>query len=171
MNYESMGADLSPCGKYRYTLERVWDRSKPTCTFIGLNPSTADCSQDDATIRRCVAFAKSWGCGKLIMVNLWPYRATQPAQMLRNFDSGDDSWADVFDRNMEVVLDAVMESEYSIAVWGNHGAKIEDTLMILERSVRFGLHHLARNKSGQPSHPLYLSADLRPKPFTWGKSP
>ena len=39
-------ARLSDCGTYRYTLGRRWDDG-PTATFVMLNPSTADASQDD----------------------------------------------------------------------------------------------------------------------------
>lgn len=51
-------ADISECQNYRYSLERVWDQNKPIIGFIGLNPSTADSTEDDATIRRCIQFAK-----------------------------------------------------------------------------------------------------------------
>jgi hypothetical protein len=35
--------------KHRYVLTRVWDESKKTIAFIGLNPSTATASTDDPT--------------------------------------------------------------------------------------------------------------------------
>ncbi|HDR2355042.1 TPA: DUF1643 domain-containing protein [Enterobacter roggenkampii] len=38
-------AIFSPCGKYRYSLSRVWDDSKPYTLFIGLNPSYADADE------------------------------------------------------------------------------------------------------------------------------
>jgi hypothetical protein len=49
--------------------------------IIGLNPSTADAISDDATIRRCVGLAKREGCGRLVMLNLFAFRATTPADM------------------------------------------------------------------------------------------
>jgi hypothetical protein len=49
--------------------------------FVGLNPSTADETSDDPTIRRCIAFAKSWGYSALCMTNLFAYRATDPKIM------------------------------------------------------------------------------------------
>ena len=49
--------------------------------FIGLNPSTADETIDDPTIRRCISFSKDWGYGALCMTNLFAFRATDPAVM------------------------------------------------------------------------------------------
>ena len=34
-------ASLSPCGQYRWWLERVWQPAAPRLLFIGLNPSPA----------------------------------------------------------------------------------------------------------------------------------
>ncbi|HHC7270859.1 TPA: DUF1643 domain-containing protein [Vibrio parahaemolyticus] len=65
-------AKLSDCRTYRYELWRIWDEQKPYAMFVGLNPSTADETEDDPTIRRCIYFAKSWGYGGLCMANLPP---------------------------------------------------------------------------------------------------
>ena len=77
---DDRGADISPCGKYRYSLWRDWDWQgfANRVMFVGLNPSTADATNDDPTIRRCVRFATDWGFGGLVMVNLFAYRATDP---------------------------------------------------------------------------------------------
>lgn len=74
-------ATLSEDRKYRYTLTRIWDETKPKVMFIGLNPSTADETKDDPTIIRCINFAKSWGYGGLEMTNLFAFRATNPKVM------------------------------------------------------------------------------------------
>ena len=49
--FDDNGADFSPDRKHRYSLWRIWDRSKPLVMFIGLNPSTANESDNDPTIR------------------------------------------------------------------------------------------------------------------------
>ncbi len=72
------GAVISDCGKYRYTLEREWMTGQGTCLFVMLNPSTADASEDDPTIRRCIGFAQRWGYQRLTVGNLFAYRATDP---------------------------------------------------------------------------------------------
>lgn len=52
--------------------------------FIGLNPSTADEEMDDPTIRKCINFAKGWGYGEIIMVNLFAFRSTDPSLLIRD---------------------------------------------------------------------------------------
>lgn len=56
-------AEISDCGRYRYRLSRWWgDKDDPDrAVFVMLNPSTADASNDDPTIRRCIGFAQSHG--------------------------------------------------------------------------------------------------------------
>ena len=65
-------AVLSPCGTYRYRLDRSWN--KDVCApmvWVMLNPSTADADEDDSTLRRVTAFSKKAGCGGLVVVNLF----------------------------------------------------------------------------------------------------
>lgn len=49
--------------------------------FVMLNPSIADDTFDDPTIRRCVGFAKRWGYCGLVVTNLFAYRATDPKDL------------------------------------------------------------------------------------------
>ena len=144
-------AAISDCGKYRYELKRNWGDG-PTCGFIMLNPSTADASIDDPTIRRCIGFAKREGCGGLIVVNLYAYRATKPA----------DLWA--LDPSERIggpeagirLHKAVAESEIMIAAWGAKTHRAEHWIV-----ERYGarLKCLGKTKEGHPRHPLYVRAD------------
>lgn len=65
-------------GDYRYLLTREWDSQGKIVTFIMLNPSRADALLNDPTITRCLNFARSWGYGRLEVVNLFAYRTPQP---------------------------------------------------------------------------------------------
>src|SRR6185503_13192521 len=76
--YTHSGAAYSSDEKYRYILIREWDSKLPTLNFIGLNPSTATEIILDNTIRRVVSYCKLWGFGKLIVTNIFAYRATNP---------------------------------------------------------------------------------------------
>ena len=57
---ENSWATFSSCGKYRYTLGRVWDADKPLLLFVMLNPSTADSYKNDPTVRRCIKWARRY---------------------------------------------------------------------------------------------------------------
>ena len=149
-------AILSADRKYRYVLTRIWDEAKPTVVFIGLNPSTADEEVDDETIRKCIGYAKRWGYGKLIMVNLFAFRSTDPSMLKRVEDPvGPD--------NGSYIQKCVSESNLVIACWGNHG-KLLNRDKVLMGSLP-NLVCLKRNKNGTPRHPLYLSKDITPMPY------
>ena len=66
---------------YRYALYRIWNKHLPKVLFIGLNPSTADETKNDPTIRRCIGYAKKWNYGGFIMGNIFAYRSTNPKKL------------------------------------------------------------------------------------------
>lgn len=89
-------AEFSPDRRYRYTLWRTdlqadrelfvtafntvrnAERLNQFVQFIGLNPSTADETNDDPTLKKCMKFAHRWGFGSMCMTNLFAFRATEP---------------------------------------------------------------------------------------------
>jgi Protein of unknown function (DUF1643) len=88
----SSGAIFDLTNRYRYVLWRTWDRHAPVVTFVMLNPSAADAGNDDPTIRRCVAFARGWGFGGVLVVNLVGCRTAQPVALREASDpSGPDN--------------------------------------------------------------------------------
>lgn len=140
-------ADISPCGKYRYELRRIWDLNKPLACLVGLNPSTADAKEDDPTIRRCIDFVTGWGYGGFIMVNLFAWRAIDPKElMLQEHRVG------AF--NNKYILDAVSRAKLVVFCWGNWGGifgRDEEVIRMVPDAQCFGL-----TKDGHPKHPLYL---------------
>lgn len=139
-------AGFSRCRRYRYWLRRDWDRALPQCAFIGLNPSTADAQTDDPTLRRCMGFARQWGYGSLLLVNLFGFRATDPAALSTVSDP-------VGPRANHWLRRAAAESPLLVAAWGNGG-------QLFERATRVA--HLIHNAQclgvtaqGMPRHPLY----------------
>ena len=146
------GATFSSCQRYRYTLWHRWSKGE-TVQFIGLNPSTADATLDDPTIRRCIGFAKTWGFGSLIMTNLFAWRATQPKDMLSTIDPvGPDN-----DDALNVVY---AHTALTVAAWGVYGAHLGRDKVVRKMFPR--LYYLQLTEDGHPKHPLYLPATLRP---------
>ena len=153
-------AEFSECRHYRYSLRIVWESSLPLASFIGLNPSTADEWQDDPTVRRCRNFAEAWNCGGLLMLNIFAFRATDPADM-KKFEEP------VGPRNTASYLIEQLAScgGPHIAAWGKHAAHRERG-----EHIRLNVPHLdclASNLDGSPKHPLYLKGNLKPIPFNY----
>jgi len=145
------GAKFSEDRVYRYLLWRKWS-DFPCAMFIGLNPSTADENVDDPTIRRCVSFAKSWGCGGIHMLNLFAFRATKPEEMKKADDPYGPDNEDFLKTNLLI-------SDPVVACWGIHGAfknRAVEIRKLLPSLKCFGL-----TKAGHPRHPLYLSKETR----------
>ena len=157
-------AFLSNCGQYRYILTRVWDSSLGFVRFILLNPSTADHEQDDPTVRRCVNYAKSWGCGGLEILNLFAYRATSPKE-LKNADRPIGSINDLFLVGDMPGTEYSAAPKYVICGWGTHGRFMDRGSDVMEMLGR--VHCLKINGDGTPGHPLYLRADLKPIKYRW----
>ena len=149
-------AKLSECRQYRYALWRTWDDSKPYAMFVGLNPSTADETDDDPTIRCCIVFAKDWGYGGLCMANLFAYRATDPSNMFSAQDPigpQNDVWLERLAKDAGIV----------VAAWGNHGGHLGRSKIV--SALIPNLQCLKVNKSGEPAHPLYQPSTAKPIAF------
>ena len=107
-------AEFSPCRQYRYSLWRYWDEHKRYAVFVCLNPSTADETKDDPTVRRCINFAKGWDYGGMIMLNLFALRSTDPKRLkLVDDPVGPD--------NDFHLRSASSKAGITIAAWGIHG--------------------------------------------------
>jgi hypothetical protein len=156
------GASMSACGAFRYRLWRQWDEGKPRVLFVMLNPSTADGTLDDPTIRKCLGFAKRLGYGGIEVVNLFAFRATDPGDLsAAGWPVGPDN-----DTHIRTACGSVGGV---ICAWGSN---VDRSPAAKDRAaaVRSLLHEvwgrceaLAHTKSGQPSHPLMLSYDRAPE--------
>lgn len=157
-------AVLSDDERYRYLLGREW-ADGPTAVVIMLNPSTADHQQDDPTIRRLTGengFARRWGCGALLAVNLYAWRATQPTDLWR----ADDPVGPENDAYLYAAADIAASTDGPIvAAWGTN-ARADRIAAVLELPGMDRLSALTLTKGGQPAHPLYLRSDLTPRPWS-----
>lgn len=142
---------------YRYTLSRRWDPEGPVASFVMLNPSTATAFDDDPTIRRCVSFARGWGCAGLLVLNLFAYRSTDPLALARV----DDPVGPYNDLLLSVMLrpDRSTVMGPVVAAWGNHGRLQGRGRAVTDMLTRAGvqLRCLGTTGAGEPCHPLYLA--------------
>lgn len=143
-------------GMHRYSLSRTWDNNKAAVMFIGVNPSRADATYNDATIIRCINFAKSWGYGSLWFGNLYSYRTPYPTELVLNLETACNDKTDY-----ELGL-MIQKSDRVICAWGSwtfEGFK-ERARMVhdLVRMLHKNPYCLGTNKDGQPKHPLYLAS-------------
>lgn len=160
------GAIISASGKYRYALWRRVSDSPVQCMFLMLNPSTADANDDDPTVRRCVGYARDWGCGTLTVCNLFAWRSTDPDALIGMRSPvaiGPDN--DTYIRTFA----ATVFPGPIICGWGAHKAAT-----IRSREVRamfaadgIPLYTLSLTDGGYPGHPLYLPKTATPKVYGW----
>jgi len=149
------GAYFSNNRKYRYTLFRIWDSEKQYAVFIGLNPSTADETQNDPTVTRCINYAKAWGYGGLYMLNIFAYRATDPREMKK-------AASPIGDENNHWILHVCNRAGIIVACWGTHGTFLNRHKEILKLLDLHNVWCLGVTKDNIPKHPLYLKSNLEP---------
>ena len=128
------------------------------------NPSTADHTVDDPTIRRCLGFARAWGYEAIEVVNLWSWRATDPTEVVRNL-------ADAATQTTDTVLLEVAEACSTIvAAWGFSGGTAwgkerAEAVVALLRFHGAELVCLGRTNNDSPRHPLYIAKKQKPEPY------
>lgn len=160
---DDRSAELSPCGIYRYALTREWDDGR-CVAWLMFNPSTANATEDDATIRKCVGFSKRWGYGRMIVVNLYAVRNRDPKAVARTVDP-------VGPMNDYWIRQAFGESRQVVCAWGcaqhmpSIGQRIIDVLAFAELE-RCETVCLGRRGDGHPRHPLMLSYSTERQTYT-----
>ncbi|RZS80608.1 DUF1643 domain-containing protein [Pigmentiphaga kullae] len=162
-----MSAIISPCGLYRYRLERDVGMDGPVYAFFGINPSTADAREDDATVRKWTGFVKAWGGSRFVVGNVWPLRATDVRLLARS-----TRWLDIYRENQRHILAMAVEADILVPCWGDR-AKVPrsmhneiDELLSLLLGTRKPVMHFGLTKSGDPKHPLMLAYSTPLTPWT-----
>ncbi len=150
------GAEFSVCRRYRYQLWRQWRDDGHTICFIMLNPSTATDILNDPTVERCQRRASMLGAGRLVVVNIFAWRATDPQDMLTAADP-------VGPLNNQAILEEALAADQVILAWGNHGKHLgRGDVRVLLKEANVHPMVLQMTQEGEPQHPLYLSYKLKP---------
>ena len=142
--------------------------------FVMLNPSKADETRDDATIRKCRGFAKRWGFGWMHAVNLSPLMATRPDDLVKGLPEP----VCVQARNKRVIQETVSKSDLIVVAYGNAALlflkvesaqnRVPDIVWPIWDVGRY-VYCLGTTQYGQPRHPVRVSYEIEPLPF--GEAP
>lgn len=151
-------AIFDPDGQYRYWWARAWDPTRPLVNFVLLNPSTADASQPDPTLRRCLGFARQWGYGGVIITNLFAFRATNPQGLQLPADP-------VGPENDAYLIRAAATADRVITGWGVHGTLHQRAAAVCRLLAPWPLWVLGWTQASHPRHPLYLPRTAVPIPW------
>lgn len=159
-----MTAIISPCGKYRYRLERTVGMEGPVYAFFGVNPSTADATIDDQTVKKWIGFTKLWGGSRFIVGNVFAYRSKDVKALATVADPFGD---DIGDHTTDLINDA----DILVPCWGNTD-KVPPKLrfafdVLLDALLSSGkpVRHFGLTKSGDPGHPQMLAYATPLLPF------
>ena len=159
-------AEFSPCRLWRYWLEIVWDEALPPMIAAMLNPSTADEVSNDPTVERQQRRAAMLGFGRLIVVNVFGWRSTDPAGLhIASDPVGPEN-------DLAIRRAAALASEHDglfLCGWGTHAERVRPgrpaEILRIARDAGAVPHALRVNRDGSPQHPLYVGYAVAPTPM------
>src|SRR4051812_10404535 len=67
---------ISDCGTWRYLFGCRWDKRRGVALFILLNPSMGEPKKLDATMKKCIGFARRWHLGGFEIINPFAFRTS-----------------------------------------------------------------------------------------------
>ena len=150
-----MSAIISPCGQYRYRLEREVGMNGLTFAYFGINPSTADAQLDDATVRKWIGFTKVNGGRRFIVGNVFAFRSTDVKALMRADDP-------IGSENRAHLMQIAADADVLVPCWGDtkkvtgalrhaFGHLFVELIATGKPVKTFGL-----TAGGDPKHPLML---------------
>lgn len=147
-------ATISPCNKYRYVLRRTWNERISAIGIVALNPSTADATADDPTVKKCVKLARFWGYGGIVLVNLFAWRATEKKEIKTIYDP-------IGPNNDKEIQKALNDVDDVLVAWGEYGAYLNRSTKVRAILKQLPKKYVCikQNISGEPTHPLYQKDD------------
>jgi hypothetical protein len=157
---------VSQCRTYRYRLVHVWDSHMPRLGVVGHSWSATNEWRSDATVRRCIGFARAWGYGGIDIGNLFGLQAADPRKLA--------SVADPIGPDNDAHLSAMCaDNDLIVLAWGAHAwpdraRSVAHMLWRLSEDRGGSLAVLGWTERGQPRHPQYVPKDVTPECVTLG---
>ena len=137
-----------------------------------MNPSIADESVLDATLKRCMSNTKRFGCESMMIANLFPIVSTARSGMIAAADrDGEENG----EKNYRHIRSIAKTADLLIVGFGTDAGtipKLAYSIPALQAAIGdLPVMTLRITKNGLPSHPLYLPGDLDPIPYIWPTPP
>lgn len=163
-------ADISPCGRFRWTLGRRWD-DRPLLLVAMFNPSTASADAEDQTSSLLISIAAHNGFGAYTAVNLCPLRSSKPAaaiEMMSGANDRDPDWLQAMRDNLDVVEREIERSTAILLAWGSMGWRAGAWLEAFDGRLRDcrgarPIYRLGKCQNGHPTHPMARGRHKVPK--------
>ena len=149
-----MSAIISDCKNYRYRLDRKVQDDGIVIAYFGINPSTADATIDDQTVKKWIGFAKINNGSRFIVGNVFAYRSTN----VRGLSCRDPIGAD----NEKYLQEIINEADILVPCWGNI-SKVQRNLRYKFDEVKSAILDSGKpvkifglTNSDCPRHPMML---------------
>lgn len=148
-------AIFSPCGLFRYRLERPIADVGIVIAFFGVNPSTAGAEVDDQTTMKWRGFSRVLGARAYIAGNPFAFRATD----VRALAAADDP---IGPDNGRHIREIIADADVLVPCWGSrvklpHPLRQHlDALATVIRHAGKPVRIFGLTKSGDPAHLLML---------------
>lgn len=153
--YAEKFALFSDDGAYRYLLTRAWAPGGPRALVVGHNPSTANGTKDDQTIRRLNQLVAQAGFNGYTIVNLFAAVCTDP-KGLREMRGPNGRWND------QHIREELGKASTLIVAWGGASPLGTDADLQREWVLKCASRRLMPvkcfgfTKDGAPRHPSRL---------------
>lgn len=159
---EDSYAILSTDERYRFLLARMWDIHKPYVLWVMLNPSVADHTVDDQTIRRVRTYTRAVpGAGGFMVVNLYAYRSTFPSILPNMVNPAGVPWNDWYIQKAQEDGRRLK----TVAAWGATQFAVSRARWVvtelLKPTTADQVMCLGLTKNGFPRHPSRLADDTQ----------
>lgn len=148
------GGDYSSDGRYRWSYRHVIGEG-PTICWIGLNPGTGDSDgKRRPTLQRMVNRSLDLGMGRIVLVNIFAWRGTDPKELRLAHESGHNIVGPECD---QAIAQATEDAACVVAAWGSHGSLLGRGAAVL--ATLEGVQCLGTTAKGMPRHPLYVRTE------------
>lgn len=161
-----MSAVISPCGTYRFRLDREVAMSGRVFAWFGINPSTADAVVNDATVAKWIGFTKEYRGSRFMVGNVSPFRCRDVRRLATTLVP-----PEILLENLRHITAMVAEADVLVPCWGDR-KKVPrvmhrdiDELLALLLSSGKPVKTLGLTKAGDPRHPLMLGYDTELENF------